>query len=881
MVGETFGNPGEQGGEDIRRDQELGQQAIEQAERQKEAQELARSMSQIDVVRRLQPYYDAHGIHDIGKRMGESFEILNGTASDELVQAFLQGSEDRGVNPEEPEEQPEEEQPVNAELKQEADKLIGEQSPEEYLTAYRADIEKLRAEMVAERKGLVFATDEAREYAERRREDAARTLENMEHKYSVVQQVYPNAGEPLPSDEGTPEVEEDAEEDPTKASELEMNEADVDNLSVEDAIARLVAAGLSPDEAKALKEKLAKQPEPEPEDGANPETGTPSDEDVANAAKLAGEPYQSVIVKKADPVKYPETPQEMRDAKKALADESVEGRFDKYDEELQQMQRKADFDDAREKAKIAEKEKRIAEIKEKSRGRLPFRKWFAQHKRETFTAIFTALATAGIMAGAWLSNANTVEASAMPSRATTGVDAVMNAGDIATSILDTTSDAEGSASETEVMMEEAEKVYEGNANFSEEEALGRGEQLFAGFMDRENSEMMENGLLSNYDIFHAEGKERKNSWSVGFEDKVFDENGNLLPDANEITAREIINTLRDEPQALASFTAAYPGVLQRCGVDESIISEQNVEKRAKLLMDLLLGDGGGDLQKKLLGGMDLALNDKNTEYNFYRNYDTGRSFYFKQTDPEAGAAGYEIGTDAIKRNGAWYAMITVTYAMLTSGDSGSDSSEDSGVAAGGSDGGAAHLGCGGQIELDVETYKLALPDEAEIISYAVVPFEDGEAVYTFDTNPDDDTPDEDTPDDEKPDDEDPEDEDPEDEDPDDEDPEEEEPEEEDPEEEVEEKDGDDLQDKVDEGGQTQIVDESDDIGDETDEGITDVSDDNSNGMIGEQEGGLSQSAEDAAAAAAAQAAAEAAEAASSMSDEQLADFMSSLTSNGS
>jgi len=210
-----------------------------------------------------------------------------------------------------------------------------------------------------------------------------------------------------------------------------------------------------------------------------------------------------------------------------------------------------------------------------------------------------------------------------------------------------------------------------------------GEAVYANFMERENSEMAENGLMANFTEWHEanDGKGTNN----------FGKNLNYIMDLNEerdqAFAEAKLEVIRDQPQALASFVANHPQIMAACGIGTEITQNENIEQRAQAVFALLQGEGGGALQKDLVGASAIALFNDNTSFEFYQENGLERTAYSTSADPNAPLSvnNMYLGFDTLQRNGDPQVQIVFVY------EDGTQSTSD------------CHLGCGTQENLTVES----------------------------------------------------------------------------------------------------------------------------------------------------------------------------------
>ena len=180
-----------------------------------------------------------------------------------------------------------------------------------------------------------------------------------------------------------------------------------------------------------------------------------------------------------------------------------------------------------------------------------------------------------------------------------------------------------------------------------------GNKAYQGFMDEENSQIMENGLLANYTEYESPDKP-KNYFG---KDKT-DCYGN-----DEKMRMTILDQVKNEPQVMAAVAAPLTNLLRRCGVSDDILNEKNIEKRADALVDVLKDERGSDMQKIFLGALEDALSADNTGYKFYHEYGLERTFYMKRINPDLPATpdNVVLGTDIKQRHGEPQVQITIVY----------------------------------------------------------------------------------------------------------------------------------------------------------------------------------------------------------------------------
>ncbi len=276
-------------------------------------------------------------------------------------------------------------------------------------------------------------------------------------------------------------------------------------------------------------------------------------------------------------------------------------------------------------------------------------------------------------------------------------------------------------------------------NFEEFDLQEIGGSLYAGFMEREGSQEMKNGVRANYTDEYANYGEKRthNSFGVSREG-LYD----LTEGREEATVESMVEICRDQPETLAATVANYPTLLRACGVSEDIVNEADVLKRSQAVLELMTEDeDGARLQERLLGGLSVLLtrDEGYVSFNYYLENGTEKTYYMDVEDDSLGEkpGNIELKLDTAKRTNAKQVQIMVTY---------EDGHQESGD---------YNLFCGFQTNLEVADNTSREP---------IVTPEDTPAEETpEDETPEDETPEDETPEDETPEDETPEDETPEDE----------------------------------------------------------------------------------------------------------------------
>lgn len=120
-----------------------------------------------------------------------------------------------------------------------------------------------------------------------------------------------------------------------------------------------------------------------------------------------------------------------------------------------------------------------------------------------------------------------------------------------------------------------------------------------------------NGTKYDYFEFNSDQKHGKNNFGTDKSEFYGDREG---------TASALLEICRNQPETLAATVSAYPSILEACGLDGNLTAKQ---------IDNLLsnGDKGGEIQQKLLEVLEAKLMDEGTQFEFYQEYDTEKSYY--------------------------------------------------------------------------------------------------------------------------------------------------------------------------------------------------------------------------------------------------------------
>lgn len=153
---------------------------------------------------------------------------------------------------------------------------------------------------------------------------------------------------------------------------------------------------------------------------------------------------------------------------------------------------------------------------------------------------------------------------------------------------------------------------------------------------------------ARYDYFEFASDQKNGANNFGTDKSEFYGN-------REGTTSALLEICRNQPETLAATVSAYPSVLEACGLDGGMTAKQ--------IDDLLSnGEDGGEIQQKLLDALEAKLTDGGTQFEFYQEYNTERSYYmYNMVSSDAEDTPANIGLQAIltKRSGEKQVKITV------------------------------------------------------------------------------------------------------------------------------------------------------------------------------------------------------------------------------
>lgn len=204
---------------------------------------------------------------------------------------------------------------------------------------------------------------------------------------------------------------------------------------------------------------------------------------------------------------------------------------------------------------------------------------------------------------------------------------------------------------------EAESAVEG---LSEAKMLAKGKAIIdaEAIANRPGNHYYENGVFENMSEYNSDQKSSSNAYAESREwiydlDDVGNRNGEMT--------NQIIIVCRDNPGVLASHTAFFPNVLKAAGVSNEVINIKDPEARANAVYREMMGENGGDIQKKLLGGLLTVLQDEDTSFQYMLANGVKRTFFEPRIDQseDADAENLTLRTANKRRNNAKQVLITI------------------------------------------------------------------------------------------------------------------------------------------------------------------------------------------------------------------------------
>lgn len=132
----------------------------------------------------------------------------------------------------------------------------------------------------------------------------------------------------------------------------------------------------------------------------------------------------------------------------------------------------------------------------------------------------------------------------------------------------------------------------------------------------------------------------------------------------EATVSSIYQVCYEQPEVLAAHVANFPSVLKSCGIElEPTLEGGHIDPRT--IDDMLSnGENGQELQKKLLEAYkEQVLNNKDTKFQFYQEYNNENAYYMldMRSDKSEAASPRNMGIASVpmQRNGAYEVRVGI------------------------------------------------------------------------------------------------------------------------------------------------------------------------------------------------------------------------------
>lgn len=239
-----------------------------------------------------------------------------------------------------------------------------------------------------------------------------------------------------------------------------------------------------------------------------------------------------------------------------------------------------------------------------------------------------------------------------------------------------------------------EHLFDGEFNLSKYNLDTMGAAVLDRFVSEDGKEVTPIGRIANYSGYLQEGKSSRYAFD-GTKDFVYE----ALAQGDVKSVKEaIVEEYASNPQALASYIADMPGLMERIGISENILQMEDVGAQARALMGLMSADNEGDesiksgaeWQRELVGAMYASIMHPNTTLEaVVANGNVNTFFIAPVNSLDDNVADYLPYTNSTTRNGVNQIRITIHY-----GDEEGDGQV--GGAAGGSGSGNLNTYCGFQ-----------------------------------------------------------------------------------------------------------------------------------------------------------------------------------------
>lgn len=215
-----------------------------------------------------------------------------------------------------------------------------------------------------------------------------------------------------------------------------------------------------------------------------------------------------------------------------------------------------------------------------------------------------------------------------------------------------------------------EALYKGDIDVSQFDLLALGNEQYKDFTEANYPNMQKDefsGVVADYvssGYTNYENKASKNAIS----DKRLEstrealENGNINP-----TRDMVLETIKANPQELASTMSMLPPLLEQLGLGE-IAEMKNAGERAQKLSEMMVSsENGSDLQKQWYEAVEIAMKNESTKWGSEEMSGYGTSTFIKQIDDELGEkiANLTPGVSKVERaDGDWHIKVEMPFKVV-------------------------------------------------------------------------------------------------------------------------------------------------------------------------------------------------------------------------
>lgn len=211
-----------------------------------------------------------------------------------------------------------------------------------------------------------------------------------------------------------------------------------------------------------------------------------------------------------------------------------------------------------------------------------------------------------------------------------------------------------------------EHLFDGEFNLSKYNLDAMGAAVLDRFVSEDGKEVAANGRIANYSDYLREDKSSRYAFGTS-KDFVYEK---LAQGDVQSVKESIVETYASNPQALASYVAYMPGLMERIGISENILQMEDVGAQARALMGLMSVDNEGDestksgaeWQRELVGAMYASIMHPNTTLEaVVANGNVSTFFIAPVNSLDDNVADYLPYTNSTERNNVDQIRITIHY----------------------------------------------------------------------------------------------------------------------------------------------------------------------------------------------------------------------------